>query len=365
MINKNQYELSFRQVCLFLIALVPVSKMFMMPSVLAKHSNEDLWLSALLNFSLDFITLFFVVLSCKNAKNTLIGALEDKFGKTKTKILFCFYLLYFLLKALVPINEQKDYVEQTLYNLTPTILYFCPFFLVAFFFCLKHLRVLGRTSDVVWFTTIVGILIIFALSLGNMDISSILPIGANGVSNVVKGSFSSFTWFGDALYLMFFIGQFKFEEGGTKKILLSFLCSAVVIVLFTIIFYSVFTSIAFRQKFALTEISKYATVINNIGRFDYIGIMLILFSNIFSLSLPLYFACKILSYVFSIKYKWLSATIVIGIQAIVLIFFNQYVYSIENFVMNDLGVFFLIFSNVIPIIISLLIKKENKNEVAV
>jgi hypothetical protein len=127
----------------------------------------------------------------------------------------------------------------------------------------------------------------------------------------------------------------------------------------------VFTSIAFRQKFALTEISKYATVINNIGRFDYIGIMLILFSNIFSLSLPLYFASKILSYVFSIKYKWLSATIVIGIQAIVLIFFNQYVYSIENFVMNDLGVFFLIFSNVIPIIISLLIKKENKNEVAV
>jgi hypothetical protein len=128
MIDKNQYELSFRQVCLFLIALVPVSKMFMMPSVLAKHSNEDLWLSALLNFSLDFITLFFVVLSCKNAKNTLIGALEEKFGKTKTKILFCFYLLYFLLKALVPINEQKDYVEFTLYTLLPTTFYFMPFF---------------------------------------------------------------------------------------------------------------------------------------------------------------------------------------------------------------------------------------------
>ncbi len=365
MINKNQYELSFRQVCLFLIALVPVSKMFMMPSILAKHSNEDLWFSTLLNFSLDFITLFFVVLSCKNAKNTLFSSLEEKFGKTKTKIFFCFYLLYFLLKALVPINEQKDYVEQTLYTLTPALLYFCPFFLVAFFFCIKHLRVLGRTADVVWVSTVVGILIIFALSLGNMDVTSILPIGANGIYNVVKGSFSSFTWFGDAVYFMFFIGQFKFEKGGAKKILFSFIGSALAITLFTIIFYSVFTSIAFRQKFALTEISKYATVINNIGRFDYIGIMLILFSNMFSLSLPLFFASKLIGYIFNVKYKWVCALIVIGIQASVLIFFNQYVFTIENFVLRDLGVFFLLFSNVIPIIVSLLIKKENKNEVTI
>jgi hypothetical protein len=114
MIDKNQYELSFRQVRLFLIALVPVSKMFMLPSILAKHANEDLWISALFNFSLDFITLFFVVLSCKNAKNTLIGTLEEKFGKAQTKILFCFYLIYFLLKSLNPINDQEDYVEQTL-----------------------------------------------------------------------------------------------------------------------------------------------------------------------------------------------------------------------------------------------------------
>ena len=113
-----------------------------------------------------------------------------------------------------------------------------------------------------------------------MDLGTILPVGANGFKNIANGAYSSLTWFGDAVYALFFIGEFKFSKKDGLKIFISYLISAVILIAFMIIFYSIFTSISYRQRFALTEISKYTTVINNIGRFDYVGIMMLLFSNL-------------------------------------------------------------------------------------
>ena len=167
------------------------------------------------------------------------------------------------------------------------------FFVVAFYLCFKRLKVLGRLSDILWFISLNGFITLFALSLTNADFSAILPIGANSMPNILLASFKSLNWFGDAVFIMFFIGEFEYKKGFSLKLFLTYLASALIVLLFMIIFYSIFTSISHRQRFALTEISKYTTVINNLGRFDYIGIIFILFSNLFSLAIPLFFACKI------------------------------------------------------------------------
>ena len=220
---------------------------------------------------------------------------------------------------------------------------------------------LGRASDIMWLITINGVLTLFVLSLGNADFGALLPIGAHGIGSIVKGSFSSLNWFGDAVYIMFFIGEFEYKKKDGVKILLSFLIGAVMIIAFMIIFYCIFTSIAYRQRFALTEISKYTTVINNLGRFDYIGIILILFANLFSLSLPIYFSCKIINKLFSIKKVWIAPTIVVSIQAIIPLFFNQYIFAIQNFLLSYVGVFFFITANVIPVLTAFFVRKEALN----
>lgn len=355
-----EYQLKTRQVCLFLIAFMPLTKLFLMPSVMASFAGEDMWLSATVNLLLDFVTLFFVINACKKANVDFFTLLELKFGKVFSTIILCFYLLYFSVKAVIPLFEQRDYVEMTLYTLMPTMLYFLPFFFVAFYFCINKLRVIGRASDIMWAVTIIAFILLLSLSVANADFTAILPIGARGGLNVVKGAYSSLTWFGDAVYFMFFIGNFKYSEKDGRKILLSYLISALILLLFLILFYAVFTSIAHRQRFGLTEISKYTTVINNIGRFDYLAIMMILLSTMFSLSLPLFFASKVLDRIFSINKRWISPLIVVGVQLIVIVVFYQFTYSIETFILNYLGIFFLIMSNVLPIVISLTVKKPKK-----
>lgn len=358
-----EYQLKTRQVCLFLIAFTPLTKLFLMPSIMASFAGEDMWISAVVNLILDFTTLFFVVDACKKTQVDFFTLLENKFGKIGSTVILCLYLLYFILKAIIPLTEQRDYVEMTLYTLMPSMLYFLPFFFVAFYFCVNRLRVVGRAADIMWAVTVIAFILLLSLSIANADFTAILPIGANGGVNVLKGSYSSLTWFGDAAYFTFFIGNFKFHQKDKRKIFLSYLLSATIILLFLIIFYAVFTSIAYRQRFGLTEISKYTTVINNIGRFDYLGIMMILLSTMFSLSMPMFFASKIVDRIFKLQLRWVSPLIIVGLELIVIVIFYQFTFSIENFILNYCGAFFFIMGNVLPIIISLTVKKQQDKAV--
>ena len=358
-----KYSIKTRQICFFLIAFLPITKMFMMPSIVAGVSGEDMWISTILNLFLDGTTIFFLITFCKNEDGDFFDVIEKYFGKVAKKIFLVLYLIYFLLKGYVPINEQKDYVEQTLFITMPNILTFLPFFVLAVYLCVQPIKVYGRCSDIMWIVTLVGTLLLISLSITNINLEALLPIGAQKVENVFKASYKSLTWFGESAYLLFFIGKFQYKKGDGKKIYLSYLLSSILVVAFSILFYCTFTSVAYRQRFALTEISKYNTVINNLGRFDYVGIMLILFSTSFSLVLPMFFSCKILQKLFPIKRKWIYSILVSLFYIILLTVFAEYAYSLEIFTLTYASGIFLIFSNILPIVVCIIkgiIDKKNK-----
>ena len=353
-------QLKSRQVCFFLIAFLPITKFFSMPSIVAKFSYEDMWLSTLICLLLDFITLIPIVIACKRANKNFFELLEDVLGKVGAKIVAFLYLVYFFVKAILPINEQKDYIEFTLYTLKPTVFYFLPLFLLAFYLCFKKLRVYGRLADILWLVTLNGVITLIALSIPNADFSAILPIGARGFSNIFKGSFSAFNWFNDSLFLMFFIGDFEYDKKAGLKIFLSFILGAIMVIIFMITFYSIFTSISFRQRFALTEMSKYTTVISNLGRFDYIGIFMILFSNIFALCLPFYFSSRLLNYLFSIKKLWISPTIIVGLQLFIVLFLYEFSVTFERVITGYFSFYFILLGNILPIILSIIFIRRTK-----
>ena len=360
-----QYSIKTRQICFFLIAFLPITKMFMLPSVVAGIAGEDMWISTILNLFLDWTTIFFLLTFLKNEKGDFFDVIEKYFGKTTKTIFLVLYLIYFLLKAYLPINEQKDYVEQTLYITMPNILTFLPFFALAVYLCVQPIRVYGRCADIMWIVTLVGTFLLISLSITNINLEALLPVGAQKIDKVIGASYKSLAWFGEGAYLLFFVGKFQYKKGDGKKIYLSYALASIIVVIFSILFYCTFTSVAFRQTFALTEVSKYNTVINNLGRFDYVGIMLILFSTAFSLVLPMYFSCKILNKLFPIKRKWIYALLVTLLYVLLLTVFNEYAYSFESFILNVASGIFLIFSNIVPIAVCIIKgvidRKNNKS----
>ncbi|MCQ2388022.1 MAG: GerAB/ArcD/ProY family transporter, partial [Clostridia bacterium] len=148
------------------------------------------------------------------------------------------YVIFFLFKSFIPIAEQKEYIELTLYINTPDVLNFMPFFIFAFYLCLKRLRVLGRISDILWAFTLASLIMLFALSISNINLEKMLPLGKVKLSDIIYGSFSTLNWYGDCVYFLFFIGEFNKTNNYKRSILLTFLLVFLIVIIFYIVFYS-------------------------------------------------------------------------------------------------------------------------------
>ncbi|MCQ2388023.1 MAG: hypothetical protein MJ066_06250 [Clostridia bacterium] len=57
----NKKSLKLRQICFFLIAFVPITKFYTMPSILASICANNGLICIAFNFLLDFITLYFII----------------------------------------------------------------------------------------------------------------------------------------------------------------------------------------------------------------------------------------------------------------------------------------------------------------
>ena len=121
MISNTKNQINIRQVCFFIIAFLPITKFFMMPSVVAKFASEDMWLSILINLTLDFLTICALTYTCKKSELSFYELLENSFGKLASKIILGFYFILFFCKAIIPLDEQRDYIEFTLYTLVPNV----------------------------------------------------------------------------------------------------------------------------------------------------------------------------------------------------------------------------------------------------
>ena len=350
-----------RQICFFHVALLPVVKFFMMPSLISGISGEDLWISTLFNCLADLITVSVLYFCLKSADADFFALLERKFGKIFAKAVMAFYIVFFLLKTVMPLSEEKDYVELTLYMTSPSLFTFMPVFFAIFFICVKKMRVIGRIADGIFIIAVSGYAFLIALSVSDTDICAVLPVGAHGIKNIALGAYSSSAWFNDGAYLLFFMGNYVKGKKDGLKILLSVVFSSLIVLCFIVVFYGTFTSIAFRQRFALTEISKYTTAINNMERFDYIPIFALLFTSIFSLALPFYFASELIHRLFSIK-RWMAATIATLPSAVLLLFFGEYFLSIENFIINIASGYFIFFGTLFPVVMAIILKICEKKE---
>ncbi|MBQ8197184.1 MAG: GerAB/ArcD/ProY family transporter [Clostridia bacterium] len=342
-----------RQIALFFLSVVPFTKFFTLPSLTAGISGNDMWISAILNLVLDIVTVLIVLSACKKSNVDFFGLIENIFGKVGGKIVLILYAIFFLLKGFIPICEQKDYVVLTMYLALPKIAMFLPFFVLAVYLCCKRLRVIGRLSDVLFIPTVIGFVLLMALTIPNLEMGALLPIGLSGAKNIFKASYSSLNWYGDCVYLLFFIGRFKREKRSNLKIIIAYIVAGLMVVVFSLFFYATFSSLAFRKKFALTEISKYTTVINNIGRFDFIAIFLILFSSAFATIMPIYFACMLLQRALPLKKHYIYPLILSLLIMILMFGLNEYFASLESFFTGIAGIIFLIFSNLLPIVLAL------------
>ncbi len=355
-------KLKLRQICLFTVVFFLSTKIIILPSVVASFSQENLWISALINLTIDGLMLFFILkISDKFKGLTFFQILKENLGDVPTKIILFLYFIFFLLKAYSPIMEQKSYVEIALYETTHVVFIFSPIFLISAFFSYKGLKTVGRLSDFLIWLLAFSFIILISLSIPVSNPSNLLPIVGVPFKNVAKGSFFSLPWYFDSTYFLFLIGCYKKERLSKTKIMLSFFACALAVLIFFAVLYCEFGPLTERQYFAPIKMGKYFLSVSNSGRIDYVAGLALAVVCVFSITLPLVFASLCLSHVFTFKHKIIPCLITNGIMTV--LFFTTQNFYFEAFkILQYYGVYFLIFASYILPFIMIFFKSGRQRQ---
>lgn len=339
-------KISVRQLCLFMACLVPCGKLLAAPAALAGAAGGDLLISALINFVCQGVMIYLILWLSQKTERTFFELLCGAFGKVAAKIIYVFFAAYFLFYSVLPVLEQKAFVQSEFYDSFPSFLVFLPFFFFSLFACTKNVTAIGRGADIALPLFAVGFLGIFFMAASSADFSAVLPIGDSSFPEIISGSLRTQNWFADSAFLLMFLGRFPSGKKTTLKVMISYAVGAAATLAFIFVFYGIFKELSPREIFAVSKIGRYYSALSVIGRVD------ILFGYIFTVALliysvvPLQLFCECLSAAFGEK-RILYSCIVNAALFIAVLLLNRSAFAVYE-TAGKLFPVFTIFAYALP-----------------
>ncbi len=356
--------ISVRQLTFLFLAFVPLTKVVILPSYLSLVSGHQAWISILMTFIIEGSVIAALLFFAKKVDVPFFDFLQQTLGKFCARIVFCAYAAYYVLKSFTLIIEQRSFIEVVLYETTPTVLNFLPFFFVAAYACLVGIKSLGRIADVAVWGTLASFVVILALSAFSVDFDALLPLFYGAFPKTLIGTAQSALWFGESTYILFFMGKIKWSKRPKLKVLSGYAMGALLVTVFFVVYSGIFDGMAMRNVFAIARTGKYSISLSKIGRIDFLAIFIISGVSVFALSTPLVIATDCICTAFSVKRRLFPALAITAIPLILTVFFGRFLQSFLTINTRILCWAYWVMSTVIPLIFSLIgiAKRRKTNE---
>ena len=279
-------QLCTRQVCFIMSAYSAAGKLLMMPAVLSYYCAGDLWLPALALYALQTAAVWAAAYASSRTDKTFFALAEGALGKVAGKLLSWLFAAFFLLACVLPVLEQKLFVQSIFYDTIPSLVTFLPFFVFSVYVGAKGIRNAGRVADIVMPLFFAAFAALVIMSVGESDMSALQPVlVSSSPSRLFSGARFSLYNFADGAVMLMFMGRFAYKKGDAAKITLSYAASAFAVLLFLALFYSIFSSLAPDRYFAVGQIAVFFPALSLVGRVDLVAVYAVELCMLFALAL--------------------------------------------------------------------------------
>lgn len=178
---------------------VAVFVLFLIGDVLvigtSHESRQDAWLSVLIALTM-FIPL---ILACSRIvslypQKGLYDIVISIFGNFIGKVIILVYVLYAILLGAIVIRIFSEFINIVTMPETPQMV--IQIFLLIFcaWMVKSGIESMGRWSKFVLPIVIITILITTSIALKDMHVSYLKPVGGSGISNIMQGAFTAFSY---------------------------------------------------------------------------------------------------------------------------------------------------------------------------
>ena len=100
-------SISVRQICFILLAYSAATKLLLYPAHAAAAAGNALIFSALFNLALQTVIIWSVAYMSSRTQLSFFEMLQNTFGKVTARIIYALFALYFVMSAVIPMNEQQ------------------------------------------------------------------------------------------------------------------------------------------------------------------------------------------------------------------------------------------------------------------
>lgn len=352
--------LSKKQVAVFLLICMLSTKIQRLPSYISYFTKQDGWLAFLLFMLIDIV---FVVLSCKIVMwcgdKTLYQALKQSLGTVFAKIIMLLFAVFFFFKCNLSFKASHEFFGNVLFDRLSWEFFSLLLVLVVIFMVQKGLLTIARTNEIFYRFIMFGFLAALTLGAFTTNYEHVLPIWYQSSAFLGTAIVETTLWFSEYLVIIAMAGKIKAEDRNLfKPLLLLTVIMGLIFAFMYVVFYGLYQNVAGLQIHALSSITQFSLLGLDIGRMDWLLVLLATFSTVLAAGCYMYFAMDCMRNLFGMqnkKYKFIVTYIlVLGVWALDVFVFNR----IENFfimVSTWLKYIVLFTAYVLPILIFLAI----------
>jgi len=159
------------------------------------QAKQDAWIAIIIAMpcAIILVLMFSRILSLYPGKD-LFDIFQIVMGKFIGKILSVLMICFFFHDAALILKIIADFTNTIVFPDTPVIVPMIFFAMLVIWSLKAGIEVLGRWAEFFSWIIVSIVLLIPLASIPQMDISRIKPILSNGVTPLLKGAFSSFTY---------------------------------------------------------------------------------------------------------------------------------------------------------------------------
>lgn len=326
--------ISVRQICFILIAYNAVSKLIIYPTTAANAVGNDLIFPALFNLIAQTVIIWALAYLSSKTDKTFFELLSTTFNKVTARIIYALFALYFLLSAIMPLNEQQLFMQDAFYETVPAIYMFLPIFFFTVYAGAKSFTNTGRCADICFpiFLVITAALIVMSTGMGKYD--NLLPILKQPAKKIAGASLGSVFRFSDSAFLLLFLGHYKYRKGDAAKLTLSYVAGGLIVIALMANFYALYGPLTATRTFMLSNISVFFPAINFVGRIDLLLLYALDIVILFAVVLNIQACVHCLALAFNWQKRWALSLIVNAVLVTVIIVlrnkFSQLLFAAEG-----------------------------------
>ena len=363
--------LTTRQASIIIFVTMISTKLLSMNSIFSHNMKHNAWFAVFALFLLDFLFALIFIYLTKKIDMPILEYIKQKFGYAFSFVLSLFVAIMFLFKTTQVMVDIYLFFVQLIYVDINRIVFVICFATIVFYFGSRHLQSIGRALELLVYLIIFSLVVSLTLSVKSINLENLLPFLNLNFFTTSKTIFFNNLWFGDFWLIFFFVGNIKIEKNTTKSLILAYATSCVTVLVFTIVFTSVFGLTASMHRVCVIDITQVLPRLLDHTRFNWL--VDFTFPIALVMGLGVYSNCSGLCIRHCIKNdikikNEISGLIVTASVLAICIVFRFVFTDFYRFVTNVFAYYNVFVQYVIPVILLVLLQfqiQKNKRQVTV